>query len=77
MWQRGISKIGGVEKFFYVGLSHDSLINHYYTNFALIQHHKYSLAELDNMIPFERKIYVDLLLQHLKEEKERLESQNV
>jgi len=43
----------------------------------LIQHHKYSLAELDNMIPFERKIYVDLLLQHLKEEKERLESQNV
>lgn len=77
MWQRGISKIGGVKKFFYVGLSHDSLINHYYTNFALIQHHKYSLAELDNMIPFERKIYVDLLLQHLKEEKERLESQNV
>lgn len=77
MWQGGISKIGGVEKFFYVGLSHDSLINHYYTNFALIQHHKYSLAELDNMIPFERKIYVDLLLQHLKEEKERLESQNV
>jgi len=42
-----------------------------------MQHHKYSLTELDNMIPFERKIYVDLLLQHLKEEKERLENQNV
>jgi hypothetical protein len=43
----------------------------------MMQHHKYSLTELDNMIPFERKIYVDLLLQHLKEEKERLENQNV
>jgi len=53
------------------------LNNHYYTNFAMMQHHKYSLTELDNMIPFERKIYVDLLLQHLKEEKERLENQNV
>jgi hypothetical protein len=42
-----------------------------------MQHHKYSLTELDNMIPFERKIYLELLLQFLKEEKERLEKQNV
>jgi len=53
------------------------LINHYYVNFALMQHHKYSLTELDNMMPFERKIYLELLLQFLKEEKERLEKQNV
>jgi len=40
-------------------------------NFALMQHHKYSLTELEYMIPWEREIYVDLLLNHLKEEKEK------
>jgi len=38
-----------------------------------MQHHKYSLTELENMIPFERQIYVALLLNYLEEEKERLE----
>jgi hypothetical protein len=55
-------------------LSHDSLMNMYYTNFSLMQHHKYSLTELEEMIPFERQIYVHLLLKYLEEEKERLES---
>lgn len=45
------------------------------TNFNLMQHHKYSLTELDNMIPFEREIYVQLLIQHIKEENERLKDQ--
>jgi hypothetical protein len=40
-------------------------------NFALMQHHKYSLTELDNMIPFERDIYVTLLRQYLEEEEEK------
>jgi hypothetical protein len=43
-------------------------------NFALMQYHKYSLAELEGMIPFEREIYVTMLIQHLEEEKQRLES---
>jgi len=50
---------------------HDSLTNMYHMNFALMQHHKYSLTELDNMIPFERNIYVTLLKQHLEEEEEK------
>ena len=50
---------------------HDSLENHYKTNFALMQHHKYSLTELENMTPWEREIYVDLLVNHIKEEKEK------
>lgn len=45
------------------------------TNFNLMQHHKYSLTELDNMMPFEREIYVQLLIQHIKEENERLRDQ--
>ena len=34
-----------------------------------MQHHKYSLYEIENMIPWERDIYVELLKQHLEEEK--------
>ena len=57
-------------------LSHDSLANHYQTNFAMIQHHKWSLTELDTMIPFERQIYVSLLQQWIKEENDRVREQN-
>tara|TARA_Y100000590_G_scaffold123976_1_gene141841 strand:+ start:21151 stop:21306 length:156 start_codon:yes stop_codon:yes gene_type:complete len=45
-------------------------------NFALVQHHKYSLSEVEDMVPWEREIYLDMLLQHLKEEKEKMEEQN-
>ena len=58
-------------------LSHDSLMNHYKTNFALMQHHKYSLTELDNMYPFEREIYTSLLVKHLEEEKAKREQENL
>jgi hypothetical protein len=37
----------------------------------MMQHHKYSLTELDNMMPWEREIYVSLLVEHVKEENER------
>ncbi len=40
-----------------------------------MQHHKYSLTELDTMLPWERNIYIGLLINYLKEEKERLELQ--
>ena len=52
-------------------LSHDSVENYYKTNFGLMQHHKYSLTELENMIPFEREIYVGLLVNYIKEGKEK------
>lgn len=52
---------------------HDSLENYYKTNFALMQHHKYSLTELEDMIPWEREVYVNLLLAYLKEEEEQRE----
>ena len=37
-----------------------------------MEHHKYSLTELDNMIPFEREIYVGLLMNFIKEENDRI-----
>ena len=36
-----------------------------------MQHHKYSLSELENMLPWEREVYVSLLVNYSKEEKER------
>ena len=41
-----------------------------------MQHHKYSLTELDDMMPWEREIYMGLLLQWVKEENERIEKEN-
>lgn len=62
-------------KFFRVNINYDNLGNYYQTNFALMQHHKYSLTELENMIPWEREIYITLLLNFLKEENEKLKAQ--
>lgn len=64
-------------KFFRLIFRYDTLKNYYETNFALMQHHKYSLTELESMIPWERNIYVTLLVNYLKEEKERLELQRM
>jgi hypothetical protein len=38
-----------------------------------MQYHKYSLEDIETMLPFEREIYVALLINYLEEEKQRLE----
>ena len=50
-------------------MSHISLESYFKLNFALMQHHKYSLTEIENMMPWERDIYVALLNQYIEEEK--------
>jgi len=50
---------------------HESLANLYELNFALMQHHKYSLTELENMLPWERELYTALLTNYLEEEAEK------
>ena len=42
----------------------------------MIQHHHWSLTELDNMIPFEKMLYVEMLSNWITEENERIEEQN-
>ena len=49
-------------------MAHESLESYFKTNFALMQHHKYSLTELENMIPWEREVYLTLLQQYIEEE---------
>lgn len=46
-------------------------MNYYKMNFALMQYHQYKLSDLEDMIPFEREVYVALLIQHLEEEKQK------
>jgi len=47
---------------------HMDLENYFKLNFALMQYHKYSLTEIENLIPWERDIYVSLLKDHLEQE---------
>ena len=41
----------------------------------MMQYHKYSLSELEAMLPWEREIYIMLLVKHLEEENQRLQQQ--
>jgi len=59
-------------------MSHMNVESYFRLNFSLIQFHKYSLTEIENMIPWERDIYVGLLKNHLEEEelKQQQQQQN-
>jgi len=41
----------------------------------MMQHHNYSLTELDNMLPWEREIYIALLQDWIKKENERIQNE--
>ena len=43
--------------------------------FSLMQHHNYSLTEIENLMPWERDIYVDMLKTFLKEQEEKRKQQ--
>ena len=49
-------------------MAHIDLESYFKLNFALMQHHKYSLTEIENMMPWERDIYLGLLNQYIEEE---------
>jgi hypothetical protein len=51
-------------------LNHTSLENHYQTIFGLVQHHKYSIEELENLLPYELDIYVTFLIEYIKKKEE-------
>ena len=59
-----------------MSLSHNSLENYYLTTFAMIQHHKWSLTEIEDMMPYERDIYVTMTTSWIKEENERIQKRN-
>ena len=52
-------------------LYHTSIDAMLETNFSLMQHHKWSLSEVEGMIPWEKEVYVSLLTNYIKEENEK------
>ena len=42
-----------------------------------MQDHNYSLSDLENMLPWEREIYVDMLITYIKEENEKQKRENL
>jgi len=49
---------------------------YYQTIFSLVQHHKYSMTEVNEMYPYERDLFVELLLIHLKQIEEENKKKN-
>jgi hypothetical protein len=45
------------------------LYSHYKLNFDVTQYHKFTLTEINEMIPFEREVYVDMILEKIQKEK--------
>ena len=64
---------GGYGRFFLICLSHDSVENYYHTNFQLIHVHNYSLSEIDNLLPWEKEVYLSLIVDYEKEKREEME----
>ena len=54
-------------------MAHEDLASYYKMNFALMQHHNWSLSDIESMIPWEREVYVKYLIKFL--EKQKLEAQ--
>jgi|TARA_R100001079_G_scaffold78066_2_gene42423 hypothetical protein len=58
-------------------MAHINLESYFKLNFALMQHHKYSLTEIENMMPWERDIYLGLLNEHIEEENMKAQQANM
>ena len=75
MWTDSRTRTFWIAEFFRLALSHETLANYIQTNFGLIQHHNWSLTELESMMPWEREIYVSLLVSHLEDEELKMKQQ--
>jgi hypothetical protein len=52
-------------------LGHIDLANYYKILFAMAQHYNYSIADIENLLPFERDIFVDMLIEFIQKQKEK------
>lgn len=63
---------GGSQRFFYLTFRNASLKNYYNNMFTLTHQYKYTLTELENMLPWERDMYIAMVNSWVKEETERV-----
>lgn len=68
---------GGSQRFFYLTFRDASLKTYYNNLFTLTHQYKYTLTELENMIPWERDMYISMVNTWVKEETERMKQKNV
>ena len=72
-WKQNCNQLEKIDaKFFLIGLAHIDLEAYYQLNFNMIQQHHWSLTEIENMIPYEREIYLTMLNEHVKQENKRM-----
>ena len=63
--------------FFRIALLHNTLENYFQTNFALIHHHKWDIQYIEELMPWEKEVYIMMLTDFLREEQRRMqEKQN-
>ncbi len=77
MWIRRKNYNRRFTKFFRITVCYDNLKNYFDTNFALMQHHKYSLHDIEHMLPWEKSVYVTMLVNFIKEENEKLQQEKI
>lgn len=56
-------------------MSHNNLKNYYEQVFGLAHHHKYDINTVESMIPYERDVYIDLIVNYNKSIEERMKLQ--
>ena len=49
-------------------LSHITLGSYYKLMFSLVQHHKYSISDIETILPYERDLYVEMLVEYVEEQ---------
>ena len=52
-------------------LVHNSLGEYYKQIFALCQHHKYSISDVESLMPYERDVYFAMLIDWIEKQKEK------
>jgi len=73
VWVQRKNSFGGIDKFFWLILSDHSLEGILRSNFAMMQYHKYSLSDIEGLVPWERDLYLSMLLEHIEKEKQKQE----
>lgn len=51
------------------------LLNYYKLNFQLMHYHKWSLTEIEHLVPWEREVYVGMLKRAIEDENEQRKQQ--
>lgn len=52
-------------------LCHNTLSEYYQIIFALAQHHKYSISDIESLIPYERDLYFAMLVEYIEKQNEK------